>query len=269
MDFRVEGENVIQMCDPANPQFLPVVNVRSPVEFTVQPTAAPRAGEPVTALLTLRTHAGKAIGPADLLNVHTESLHLMVVDPQVMDYHHVHPRPGREPGQWTFTFTPRYGGEYRLFADFTPAATGLGLYASTKLVVAGEPPAPDAIAAAQTPAWTATRDEIDFALRPAGGVVRAGAEAVMTLTMSRPDGGEVPLAPVMDAFAHVVAFDRDRTGFAHLHPQEIDLTVPPDRHLPTLTFRIVIPNAGRYVAWAQVNKSGTELYVPFWFDVVP
>jgi hypothetical protein len=25
MDFRVEGSNVIQMCDPANPQFLPVV----------------------------------------------------------------------------------------------------------------------------------------------------------------------------------------------------------------------------------------------------
>ncbi|MFM1850875.1 MAG: hypothetical protein RIS54_559 [Verrucomicrobiota bacterium] len=269
MDFRVEGENVIQMCDPANPQFLPVVNVRSPVEFTVQPIAAPRAGQPVTAVLTLRTHAGKAVGPADLLNVHTELLHLMVADPQLMDYHHVHPRPGREPGQWTFAFTPRFGGEYRLFADFTPAATGLGLYASTKLNVAGDPPAPAAMAAAHAPAWATTVDGIDFSLRPAGDFIRAGQEAVMTLVMSRPDGGEVPLAPVMDAFAHVVAFDRDLTGFAHLHPQEIDLAVPPDRHRPTLTFRIVIPSAGRYVAWAQVNNAGTELYAPFWFDVVP
>ena len=33
------------------------------------------------------------------------------------------------------------------------------------------------------------------------------------------------------------------------------------------TFRIVIPAAGVYVAWAQVNHAGTELYVPFWFEV--
>jgi hypothetical protein len=31
MDFRVQGGNVIEFCDPANPQFLPVVAVRSPV----------------------------------------------------------------------------------------------------------------------------------------------------------------------------------------------------------------------------------------------
>src|SRR5690606_33685824 len=97
MDFRVEGENVIQMCDPSNPQFLPVVNVRSPVSFTVAPAAVPQAGNAVQVTFTLKTHAGKAIGPADLLNVHTELLHLMIVDPQLMDYHHVHPRPGREP----------------------------------------------------------------------------------------------------------------------------------------------------------------------------
>lgn len=267
MDFRVEGENVIQMCDPANPQFLPVVNVRSPVSFTVSPGAVPQAGTETTVTFTLATHAGKAIGPADLLNVHTELLHLMIVDPHLMDYHHVHPRPGREPGQWVFSFTPHYGGEYRFFADFTPAATGLGLYASAKINVAGEPPVPAAIAVAHAPAWTAALAGIDFALRPTDGVIRAGQEAVMTLTMSRADGGEVPLEPVMDAFAHVVVFDRERTGFAHMHPQEIDLNVPPDRHRPTLTFRIVIPTAGVYVAWAQVNHAGTELYVPFWFEV--
>lgn len=269
MDFRVEGENVIQMCDPSNPQFLPVVNVRSPVSFTVAPAAVPQAGNAVQVVFTLKTHAGKAIGPADLLNVHTELLHLMIIDPQLMDYHHVHPRPGHEAGQWTFEFTPRYGGEYRFFADFTPAATGLGLYASTKINVAGDPPAPETIAQAHAPAWTSTVDGIDFSLQPTDGVIRAGQEAVMTLTMSRADGGEVALEPVMDAFAHVVVFDRDRTGFAHMHPLEIDLAAPPDRHRPTLTFRIVIPTPGSYVAWAQVNNAGTELYVPFWFEVAP
>lgn len=269
MDFRVEGENVIQMCDPANPQFLPVVNVRSPVSLTVTTDAAPQVGQEVHATLTLKTHAGKAIGPADLLNVHTQLLHLMVIDPELMDYHHIHPVPTSEPGKWTVSFTPRYGGEYRLFADFTPAATGLGLYASSKLTVSGADATPAAIAQAHTPSWHATESGIDFSLQPQAGEIRAGQEAVMKLMMTRPDGGEVPLEPVMDAFAHVVVFDRDRTGFAHMHPQELDLTVLPDRHRPTLTFRLLIPKPGRYVAWAQVNKAGTELYAPFWFDVRP
>lgn len=269
MDFRVEGENVIQMCDPANPQFMPVVNVRSPVSFNVTPSAAPQVGQAVQLTAVLKTHAGKLIGPADLLSVHTERLHVMIVDPQLMDYHHVHPRPGREPGQWIFEFMPRYGGEYRFFADFTPAATGLGLYASAKIAVAGDPPAVGDIANAHAPSWSATADGIDFTLLPEGGVIRAGREAVMTLAMSRADGGEVALRPVMDAFAHVVVFDRDRTGFAHMHPQELDLTVLPDRHRPTLTFRIMVPTPGDYVAWAQVNNDGTELYVPFWFEVAP
>ena len=31
MDFRVEGGSSIEFCDPSNPQFIPVVAVRSPV----------------------------------------------------------------------------------------------------------------------------------------------------------------------------------------------------------------------------------------------
>jgi|UniRef100_UPI00404A7A77 hypothetical protein len=268
MDFRVEGSNVIQMCDPANPQFLPVVNVRSPVSLSLQTTGHVVAGQLTEVTLTLQTHAGKPIAPADLLNVHTELLHLMIIDPQMMDYHHVHPQPQREPGKWTFHFTPRYGGEYRFFADFTPAATGLGLYANTVLHIAGPDPTAETISDAHQLSWEATVAGYQFALRPDSTPIRAGKEASMKLVITNPGGGEVPLQPVMGAYAHVVAFDEARTGFAHLHPQEIDLSVKPDLRKPTLTFRVMIPNPGRYVAWAQVNMDGTELFAPFWFEVV-
>ena len=36
MDFRVSGQNAIEFCDPSNPQFIPVVAVRSPVAMTVR-----------------------------------------------------------------------------------------------------------------------------------------------------------------------------------------------------------------------------------------
>ncbi|MCC6414931.1 MAG: hypothetical protein IT582_03365 [Opitutaceae bacterium] len=267
MDFRVEGGNAIEMCDPASPQFLPVTTVRSPVSLGLVTTTPPRAGREVEITIVLKTTAGKPISPVDLLNVHTKLLHLMIVDPALMDYHHVHPKPLREPGHWAFSFTPEYGGEYRFFADFTPAATGLSLYASGQLTVAGAAPAPEQIDAAQTPSWQASSGGVVFDLQPAGGEIRARQETVLTLSLWRPDGGEIGLEPVMEAFAHVVAFDRDRTGFAHLHPLETNLAVSPDRKRPTLTFRLLIPNPGRYVAWAQINDAGTERFAPFWFDV--
>ena len=41
-DFRVAGGNSIEFCDPSNPQFIPVVAVRSPVALDVK--GGPRVG---------------------------------------------------------------------------------------------------------------------------------------------------------------------------------------------------------------------------------
>ena len=79
----------------------------------------------------------------------------------------------------------------------------------------------------------------------------------------------MPLQLVMGAFAHLVAFDAARSGFAHIHPMELDVTQPPDALHPVLNFKITIPRAGTYVIWSQVNLGGRETFVPFWFDVVP
>ena len=72
MDFRVSGGNSIEFCDPANPQFLPVVNVRSPVMMTLQPAAAPVAGAVVRLTVALKTASDKPITPADLIVSHTK-----------------------------------------------------------------------------------------------------------------------------------------------------------------------------------------------------
>jgi hypothetical protein len=97
--------------------------------------------------------------------------------------------------------------------------------------------------------------------------LRAKQPIDLTFTITRPDGAAVPLAPVMDAYAHLVAFDQQRSGFAHLHPMQVDPMQRPDRVRPTMNFKITIPKPGRYVVWAQVNLGGHETFVPFWFDV--
>jgi hypothetical protein len=279
MDFRAQGKNIIEFCDPLNPQFLPVVAVRSPVTMTVQTEAEPAARQTVRATLRLATSTGKPVGPADLLVAHTQKLHLLIVDPTLTDYQHVHPLPGPHPGEWTFQFDPRFGGRYRLFADFMPTATGRGLYASTDLAVTG-PVGPVIDRAAPRPAvgpttevnpksadsTTVVVDGYRFTLASAA-PLRANRPADLALSVTRPDGGRVPLEPIMGAFAHLVAFDEARSGFAHLHPNETDLARPPDAVAPRLTFKVTIPRAGRYAIWAQVKLGGREVFAPFWVEV--
>lgn len=262
-DFRLEGDNVLEFCDPAAPQFLPVTTARSPVTLGVTPSTA-TVGQEVTLTLTLTTSTGKPIGPVDLLVAHTRKLHVMAVDPTLRDYHHLHPEPTEVHGEWRVSFTPRLAGTYRIFGDFTPAATARGLYASVDLAVPGE--------VATAPVMlntTAERDGFGFSLTSEQTPVRAREPANLTLGIRAVDGGEVQLGEVMGAFAHLVAFDQARSGFAHLHPRETDLSVALDPRQPELHFQVTIPEPGLYVIWAQLVLNGAETYVPFWFEVEP
>lgn len=276
MDFRATGGNSFDFCDPLNPQFIPVVDVRSPVAMSLTTAgAAVRAGESARGTMTLKTANGKLISPEDLLVVHTKRLHLLIVDPALGDYQHVHPTPGKNPGQWNFEFTPRRTGIYRVFADFTPVATARGLYASADLAVTDgispmvSPADLATVRAVAKSTWSVERDGIRFTLTPSAEPVRARQVMDLKFAAMRADGGRVALEPVMGAFAHLVAFDEARRGFAHLHPMETDLLAPPDPVKPALSFKITIPSAGRYVIWAQVNVEGRETFLPFWFDVAP
>ena len=264
LDFRVAGGNSIEFCDPANPAFIPVVAVRSPVTMTLATDAPPATGRPLRLTIRLHTTTGKPVAPEDLLVVHTQRLHLLVIDPSLRDYQHVHPLPGRTPGEWVVAVTPRRAGLYRVFADFTPAATGRGLYASAEFTVPGasdRPPSEDN--------WTHDADGLRFALTP-GAALRARQVVDLALTVESTESGRpVTLEPVMGAYAHLVAFDQNRSGFAHIHPSPPGLDPPPDPRRPRLAFRVQIPQAGRYVIWGQVKIGGQERFVPFWFEVAP
>jgi hypothetical protein len=268
MDFRVSGKNSVDFCDPANPQFIPVLAARSPVKMTLKTEDAPRTGEPHWVTLSLVTAGGKPIATEDLLVMHAKKLHLLITDPTLTEYQHVHPEPTRRPGEWRFLFTPRLGGRYRFFADFTPVATARSLYANADLVVEGVRGNLGQVEG-ESPAWTAEQGGYRFTLAPAALPVRARQAVDLKFSVKKIDGGVVPLEPVMEAYAHLVAFDVKRSGFAHLHPMEMDLSRRPDATQPTLAFKITIPEAGRYVIWAQVNLAGSEVFVPFWFDVAP
>lgn len=264
-DFRVEGGSQLQFCDPADPQFVPVVAVRSPIVTELRALTPVRQGEPVDFVLSLHTASGKPIGPDDLLVSHTRKLHLMVVNPTLDDYQHIHPVPGEQLGEWSFQLAPQFSGTYRVFADFTPAATGRSLYGSADFVVPGEVvPRPHPLN------WSANHHDVHYELTPDVAPIRARKSVKLMLTMTSLGGGPVKLEPVMDAYAHLVAFDEERAGFAHLHPQSVNPLEPPEDLLaPKLHFMLTIPTPGRYVIWTQVAIAGEEHFTPFWFEVLP
>lgn len=270
MDFRADAKNSIEFCDPANPQFIPVVAVPSPVTMTVSgadPMLA--AGRRVKLRVTLATRSGKPIGPEDLVYTHTRRLHLLLVDATLQDYQHVHPEPGARRGDWDFAFTPQRGGGYRVFADFTPAATMRGLYAAADLAGAGGG-AGSAIGSQPHGSGPVEREGLRFELKVAKPPVRAREPADFQFSVERRDGAPIALEPVMDALAHLVAFDEARSGFAHLHPAQTDLDARTGATRPVLNFKITIPRPGRYVIWAQVHPSGgAEMFVPFSIEVAP
>lgn len=267
MDFRVDPRagNAIEFCDPLNPQFIPVVAARSPVTMSLATAGPAAAGREVRAVVTLKTGSGKPVTPDDLLVTHTRRLHLLLVDPALADYQHVHPEPGDRSGEWSFAFTPQTAGAYRIFGDFTPAATARGLYASADLEVARSVGSVGYVGSVRSvrSAGALERRGVSFTLTPTPSTPRAGQPIDLRFTMSRADGGAVPLEPVMGAFAHLVAFDETRSGFAHLHPVEADLLAKPDARNPTLNFKLTIPREGRYIVWSQVNLAGEETFVPF------
>ncbi len=265
MDFRVQEKGAIEFCDPTNPQFIPVIAAKSPVRLTLTPATSPAQGKTVDFVLRLTTASGKPIGPADLMVVHTERLHLLVTDPTLNDYQHIHPRPGSEPGEWLFSLQPQRVGVYRVFADFTPAATPRGLYASADFTVPGE------VARVSRNTNTTYQNagyNFDLTLPR---YFRAGVPAELRFRITRWGTNPAPiqLEPIMGAWAHLVAFDEARSGFAHLHPKETDLAKPLSPTQPEMTFQITIPQPGRYVIWGQCVPDGRESYAAFWIEVLP
>ncbi len=98
---------------------------------------------------------------------------------------------------------------------------------------------------------------------PADGGFVAGRETPFELTVEDSGGsGETRFDPVMDAYAHVVAFAPERNGFAHFHPQNPFIDGQ-DPYNPELDFIFSVDQPGQYRVWAQFSLNGMERFVPF------
>lgn len=244
--------------------------VNSALLLPGQPTlsvkvSAPRlmTNQTVQVDLRLRDATGAGVGSLQLVETHTRRLHALVIDPSLEDYHHEHPITSGRPGDFTFVFTPRKIGDYLLWLDVTPLATGRNETPTT--VIAGA--VPSLASAARVTQMESTADGWRFQLRLDRKKVTAGlpvnARLRVTDEQGRPCFG---LEPVMGAFAHVVGFMDDRHTMIHVHshgepPRELS------RSGPEVPFRFIAPKTGFLKLFIQTQVNGTILLAKFGLPV--
>ncbi|MDZ4289780.1 MAG: hypothetical protein U0984_17580 [Prosthecobacter sp.] len=267
---------------------------RAPGESSISLTAKTdgplEPGRQATVRIKLATRDGKPVTHSDLVIVHTQPIHLLIVDPSLGDYHHEHPQlvnsrgeplppapaiegtlcgaPRGVPGEYVFSFTPAKPGPYRIFADLVPTATGLQEYAFTDLPGQGDGgPSLD-----KANALSASAGGLQFQLKfttqtnlpPQARQVR-----LMKIVITESDGSPTRrLQPVMNAFAHLVGFYDDGRTVVHLHPEGGDILREEARGGPTLNFKIYPPKAGFLRLYCQVLVDGRMIFAPFNLNVL-
>jgi hypothetical protein len=260
---QVTGDPSPELCDFSSIGFTEVNQGRSPLILRMRAHSELQAGEEVTVTAALGRPSGRAVGLSDLEERHTEKFHLLIVDPSLGDYQHEHPRPTAINGEYEFTFTPRHGGDYRFFAEVVPTVTGRPVQAVADLAVAGVAGGvPDLSARAAV-------DGYEFALTLPEEGVRAKRPAILALNVrNQVDGEGTGLEPVMGSWAHIVAFEGERRGFAHMHPLREGLDLELDPREPEIEFMFFAERPGVYTVWAQVKIEGRELFAPFSLEVL-
>jgi len=221
----------------------------------------------VTARLT-RLADGTPLREEDLLVMHTQRIHLLIVERSLGDYHHVHPTPTQTPGEFLFKFTPRRNGPYRAWADVVPAESVVQEY-----VVADIPS--DSRDEALSDRETKLVDVVDglryeLSLGNKVSPLRLGETVNGRLTVTRPDGQPfTQLEPIMGAYAHLVGFADDYRTIVHLHPMGAEPKRPDERGGPTLDFKFYPPVAGFVRFYSQVSVGGESRFARFGVSVNP
>jgi hypothetical protein len=179
---------------------------------------------------------------------HDKDLHLIAVRRDLSHFQHVHPVLDPE-GTWSVPLDLAASGEYRVFADFTPADHDGGLVLGADLAVPGTyEPVPLA-----EPATIAQLVD-GYQVTLAGDLV-PGQPSELTLTVSKDGVPVTDLQPYLAAYGHLVALRAGDLAYLHVHPagEPGDGVTPAG---PGITFYATAPSTGEYRLFLDFQHAG-------------
>ncbi|WP_278260807.1 hypothetical protein [Nocardia sp. AG03] len=190
---------------------------------------------------------------------HDKDLHLIVVRRDMAAFQHVHPVLD-QAGTWSVPLDLSRAGDYRVFADFTPAG-GQNLTLGTDLRVSGD----YAVRPLPAPATTARVGEYTVTL---DGTVAPGTASKLTLSVSRDGRPVTDLQPYLGAYGHLVALRAADLAYLHVHPEGApgDGVTPAG---PGIEFVVNAPSAGDYRLFLDFQHAGVVRTAEFTVRVAP
>ena len=187
--------------------------------------------------------------------VHERPMHLFIVGDGLEYFAHEHPAP-QPDGVFMLDVRLPKAGAYMAIAEFLPEGGTPQIF--QQAFTTGE-----AFARPANPA-------VDLAPKTVDGMrvsldaskVIAGDTKPMTFTIEDAASGApvTDLEPFLGASAHLLIVPVDLTEAVHGHPSA-------DGHGPALSFAPLIPRAGRYKVWIQLQRAGQVSTASFVIDV--
>lgn len=256
--------------------------------YAMELNAAPQevnANQDVALNFSVKDKDGK---PFDKLTVvHEQLIHLLVVSDDLAFFDHVHPEKLTDGG-FKLNYKFPTGGNYKLYADFTPEN-------STQIVnvfdvpVGGEKRAKTPLVADKE--FTKTVDGLTFTMK-ASEDLKAAKGITLNFFVKDANGKTVTdLEPYLGAMAHFVIISEDTTKFLHAHAMEGKMTETKgtgghsdhnDQHgememdmktdtdnaeTPAVMAHTEFPIAGLYKLWGQFQRGGKVITVPFVLNI--
>ena len=247
----VNENGEIEYCATNSAGFIDLTQLDYPVELPLEWDPETKEG-----LLSLKMNGGRFLLPHELAYTHTKQIHLLLIDESLEDYHHIHPQSEEMGKVYRFYFSPKNSGDYRAYAEVVPKRTRRQLIASNDLKVEGPSEVQNF--------YRKTNDiqgVLNFQLTEVPEKLKVNQDYRFKLKILDNDGNKASLEKIMSAKAHMVAFDAERRGFAHMHPME-DILIETEED-DDLSFLFNVPRKGWYRLFAQVQKNGESVYARF------
>ncbi|MEO0509529.1 MAG: hypothetical protein AAF065_06695 [Verrucomicrobiota bacterium] len=258
----VNEDGEIELCATNHAGFIDLSRLKYPINIELAPEAELQPGTLHNIELDLETEGGMPIAAHELAITHTKKMHVMLVDPSLEDYHHVHPASEGFDGHFHFSFKPERSGTYRVFTEIVPNRSRRQAIATAMISVEGEP---DQLKFTSNRAYT--NSGVQFRLLSVPDKIQTGRDYLLRLNVTAANGDPIKLEEIMGAKGHMVAFDFAGKGFAHMHP--MDSIVEAVAGFRTqdeeedLEFLFNVPNPGDYRLFAQIQVEGQAVFGRF------
>ncbi len=198
------------------------------------------------------TETNNPIIPDDLKTIHTEKVHLLIIDDALEDYSHIHPTPSEVAGEYMFEWHPKKMAHYKIWADIHPIKSDTQEYVIIDLK---NKAAKKGKVDRKEISEILTQD-IDFQITYSDKKIKAGNSTMIHISMTNKDGEKFTnLEEIMGAYAHLVAFSEDFKTIAHIHPMNEGST--------DLSFHFSPSKKGFYKLFLQIKTNGEERFIPF------